>query len=315
MTGQAGILGVGSALPPLRVHSDEIARRIGVDSGWIERRTGIRERRRAAPGERVNTLAAIAANAALADAGLSADALDAVLVATVTADEIMPAAAPIVAHEIGASRAGAADVGAACAGSVSALAFATAMIEAGRARHVLVAGVDVLSRLVDPDDRRTAPLFGDGAAALVVSGDASGEIGPFVLGSDGASADAIRATRSRGIVEMEGHDTFLAAVDRLASCTETVLERSGLELSDIDLFIYHQANSRILTAVSERLGLAQDRVYDCLAELGNTSAASVPLALERALAAGRVRAGDRVLLAAVGSGLVWGATVLTWGRA
>ena len=315
MTGQAGILGVGSALPPLRVHSDEIARRIGVDSGWIERRTGIRERRRAAPGERVSTLAAIAANAALADAGLSADALDAVLVATVTADEIMPAAAPIVAHEIGASRAGAADVGAACAGSVSALAFATAMIEAGRARHVLVAGVDVLSRLVDPDDRRTAPLFGDGAAALVVSGDASGEIGPFVLGSDGASADAIRATRSRGIVEMDGHDTFLAAVDRLASCTETVLERSGLELSDIDLFIYHQANSRILTAVSERLGLAQDRVYDCLAELGNTSAASVPLALERALAAGRVRTGDRVLLAAVGSGLVWGATVLTWGRA
>jgi 3-oxoacyl-[acyl-carrier-protein] synthase-3 len=315
MMGQAGILGVGSALPPLRVHSDEIARRIGVDSGWIERRTGIRERRRAAPGERVSTLAAIAANAALADAGLSADALDAVLVATVTADEIMPAAAPIVAHEIGASHAGAADVGAACAGSVSALAFATAMIEAGRARHVLVAGVDVLSRLVDPDDRRTAPLFGDGAAALVVSGDASGEIGPFVLGSDGASADAIRATRSRGIVEMDGHDTFLAAVDRLASCTETVLERSGLELSDIDLFIYHQANSRILTAVSERLGLARDRVYDCLAELGNTSAASVPLALERALAAGRVRTGDRVLLAAVGSGLVWGATVLTWGRA
>ena len=312
--GQAGILGVGSALPPLRVHSDEIARRIGVDSGWIERRTGIRERRRAAPGERVSTLAAIAANAALADAGLSADALDAVLVATVTADEIMPAAAPIVAHEIGASHAGAADVGAACAGSVSALAFATAMIEAGRARHVLVAGVDVLSRLVDPEDRRTAPLFGDGAAALVVSGDASGEIGPFVLGSDGASADAIRATRSRGIVEMDGHDTFLAAVDRLAGCTETVLERSGLELSDIDLFIYHQANSRILTAVSERLGLAQDRVYDCLAELGNTSAASVPLALERALAAGRVRTGDRVLLAAVGSGLVWGATVLTWGR-
>ena len=189
------------------------------------------------------------------------------------------------------------------------------MIEAGRARHVLVAGVDVLSRLVDPDDRRTAPLFGDGAAALVVSGDAPGEIGPFVLGSDGASADAIRATRSRGIVEMDGHDTFLAAVDRLASCTETVLERSGLELPDIDLFIYHQANSRILTAVSERLGLARDRVYDCLAELGNTSAASVPLALERALAAGRVRAGDRVLLAAVGSGLVWGATVLTWGRA
>ncbi len=313
MTGQAGILGVGSALPPLRVHSDEIARRIGVDSGWIERRTGIRERRRAAPGERVSTLAAIAANAALADAGLGADALDAVLVATVTADEIMPAAAPIVAHEIGASRAGAADVGAACAGSVSALAFATAMIEAGRARHVLVAGVDVLSRLVDPEDRRTAPLFGDGAAALVVSGDASGEIGPFVLGSDGGAADAIRATRSRGIVEMDGHDTFLAAVDRLAGCTEAVLERSGLQLADIDLFIYHQANSRILAAVSERLGLAPERVYDCLAELGNTSAASVPLALERALAAGRVRAGDRVLLAAVGSGLVWGATVLTWG--
>ncbi len=186
------------------------------------------------------------------------------------------------------------------------------MIEAGRARHVLVVGAEILSRLIDYEDRLTAPLFGDGAGALVVSLEASGQIGPFVLGSDGAAAGAIRATRARGVLEMEGHETFLLAVDRLVRCTREVLELAEIPLAEVDLFVYHQANSRILSAVADRLGLERERVFDCLANLGNTSAASIPLALDEAVRRGVLRSGDRVLLGAVGAGLVWGSTVLTW---
>jgi len=313
-TRTAGILGLGSALPKRRVANDEIAERTGVGTGWIEQRTGISERRYAEPGERVSELAVAAATAALQDAGLAAAELDMVLVATLTADEITPGVAPIVAHEIGAGGAAAIDVGAACAGSISALALATSLIEAGRARNVLVIGAEILSRLIDPDDRRTAPLFADGAGALVVSLDADGQIGPCVLGSDGAAAGVIRATRALGVLEMEGHETFLMAVQRLAECTEEVLELAGLAIGEVDLFVYHQANSRILSAVADRLGLAHERVFDCLANLGNTGAASVPLALDEAVRAGALRSGDRVLLGAVGAGLVWGATIITWGR-
>jgi 3-oxoacyl-[acyl-carrier-protein] synthase III len=313
-TRTAGILGLGSALPKRRVANDEIAERTGVGTGWIEQRTGISERRYAEPGERVSELAVAAATAALQDAGLAAAELDMVLVATLTADEITPGVAPIVAHEIGAGGAAAIDVGAACAGSISALALATSLIEAGRARNVLVIGAEILSRLIDPDDRRTAPLFADGAGALVVSLDADGQIGPFVLGSDGAAAGVIRATRALGVLEMEGHETFLMAVQRLAECTEEVLDLAGLAIGEVDLFVYHQANSRILSAVADRLGLAHERVFDCLANLGNTGAASVPLALDEAVRTGALRSGDRVLLGAVGAGLVWGATIITWGR-
>jgi len=313
-TRTAGILGVGTALPERRVANAEIAERVGVEPGWIEQRTGISERRYAAPGERLSGLASAAAQAALQDAGLAPSELDMVLLATITADEITPAAAPIVAHEIGATGAAAIDVGAACAGSISALAIATSLIEAGRAQNVLVIGAEILSRLIDHDDRRTAPLFGDGAGALVVSLEADGQIGPFVLGSDGAAADTIRATRTRGVLEMEGHETFLTAVERLTRSTHEVLELAHLKIEDIDLFVYHQANSRILTAVSERLGLPRERVFDCLESFGNTSAASLPLALAQAMRENALKPGDRVLLGAVGAGIVWGATVITWGR-
>ncbi|HLH14016.1 MAG TPA: 3-oxoacyl-[acyl-carrier-protein] synthase III C-terminal domain-containing protein, partial [Solirubrobacteraceae bacterium] len=166
----------------------------------------------------------------------------------------------------------------------------------------------------DFDDKRTAPLFADGAGALVLSADADGAFGPFVLGSDGAAANMIRATRERGVLEMEGHETFLAAVERLTHSTHEVLELAGLALADVDLFVYHQANSRILTAVAERLRVPRERVFDCIAELGNTSAASVPVALTQAARAGLLAPGARVVLGAVGAGLVWGATVLTWGE-
>jgi 3-oxoacyl-[acyl-carrier-protein] synthase III len=313
-TRTAGIVGLGTALPERKVSSAEVAVRLGVTAEWIERRTGIRERRYAAPGQRVSDLAVSAGRMALDDAGLDAEEIDMILVATLAADEITPGIAPIVAHELGAPNAAAIDVGAACAGSIAALAHAASWVESGRARHVLVIGAEILTRLVDFDDRRTAPLFGDGAGAMVVSVDADGQIGPFVFGSDGGAAQAVRATRAGGVLEMEGHETFLQAVHRLSTCTREVVEHAGLSLRDIDLFVYHQANARILTAVAERLELPRERVFDCIADLGNTSAASVPLALNAAVRAGVLTPGARVVLGAIGAGLVWGATVVTWGH-
>lgn len=310
----AGILGLGTALPERAVANAEIAARLGVTDQWIQRRTGIGERRYAAPGQRVTDLACAAGIAALEDAGLDASEIDMVLVATLASDEITPAAAPLVAHELGIGNVAAIDIGAACAGSLAALAHATAWIEAGHARNVLVIGAEVLTRFVDFDDPRTAPLFADGAGALVVSADAAGEIGPFVLGSDGAAAGAIRATRERGVIEMQGHETFLMAVEKLSHSTREVLALTELTLEDVDLFVYHQANSRILAAVAERLSLPRERVFDCIAGLGNTSAASVPIALGEAARTGALAPGATVVLGAVGAGLVWGATVLTWGQ-
>jgi 3-oxoacyl-[acyl-carrier-protein] synthase-3 len=312
-TRTAGITGLGVCLPEQTVTSAEIGERVGVSAEWIERRTGIRERHYAAPGERVSDLAGSAGRMALQDAGLDAAELDMLLVATLAADEITPGTAPIVAHELGADNAAAIDVGAACSGSIAALALATSCVEAARARHVLVIGAEILSRFIDVEDRRTAPLFGDGAGAMVVSLDAEGHIGPFVLGSDGGRAHAIRATRERGLLEMEGHETFLQAVHHLSTSTVEVLVRAELALEDVDLFVYHQANSRILQAVAERLGVPSERVFDCIAETGNTSAASVPLALNAAVRSGALEPGARVVLGAIGAGLTWGATVLTWG--
>jgi 3-oxoacyl-[acyl-carrier-protein] synthase-3 len=293
----AGITGLGAALPARAVPNEELAERLGVEPAWIEQRTGIRARRYAAAGESVSELGIRAGEAALREAGLAACELDLVLVATLAADDITPSAAPIVAHELGASRAAAIDVGAACSGAIAALALATASIEAGHAEHALVIGAEVLSRFIDTGDRSTAPLFGDGAGAIALSGEAAGRIGPFVLGSDGSARDAIRVTRTRGVLEMDGHDTFLRAVYHLTAATREVLVREGLGVEDVDLFVYHQANGRILAAVAERLGVPRERVFDCIGELGNTSAASVPLALSAAARAGALEPGSCVLLA------------------
>ena len=202
------------------------------------------------------------------------------LVATTTPDEVMPNAAPLVAHELGAVRAGAFDIGAACTGFLSALAVGTGQIEAGRAQCVLVIGADFMSRILDPDDRTTAAVFADGAGAVVLQ--ATGEtsrIGPIVLGADGAGADHIIVPREEGVIRMRGHETFREAVARLSLATVQAVRAAGARLDDIDLFVYHQANGRILSAVGERLGLPADRVVDCISEYGNTSAATLPLAL------------------------------------
>ena len=310
----AAISAVGASLPETVVPNSDIAARIGVSDQWIVRRTGIRARRVARPTERLTTHATLAAVAALRRAGIAAEQVDLVLVATTTPDEVMPNAAPLVAHELGAVRAGAFDIGAACTGFLSALAVGTGQIEAGRAQTVLVIGADFMSRILDPDDRTTAAVFADGAGAVVLQATGeTGRIGPIVLGSDGAGADHIIVPREEGVIRMRGHETFREAVARLSLATVQAARAAGTRLDDIDLFVYHQANGRILSAVGERLGLAAERVVDCISHYGNTSAATLPLALAHVDEQGRLKLGHRVLLGAFGAGFTWGATVVEWG--
>jgi len=312
--GGAAIASVGISVPANVVSSEEVGARLGVAGEWIVRRTGIRSRRIAEPGERLDAHAAHAARQALARAGIDPLDVDLVVVATTTSDELMPAAAPLVAHEIGASRAGAFDVGSACTGFLSALAVTAAQIEAGRARVAVAVGADLMSRITDPYDRSTAAVFADGAGAVVLQRTRhGGQIGPIVLGADGAGAQHICANRSDGVIRMSGHETFREAVARLTLATSQAAKAADVGLDEIDLFVYHQANGRILSAVGERLGLAPERVVDCIGEYGNTSAATLPLALAFSEREGLLEPGDRVLLGAFGAGFTWGATVIEWG--
>ncbi len=309
----ASIASIGTALPRRVVTSKEIAARIGVEPGWIEHRTGIRERRHAGPDESLTELATAAAERALAAAGVAGADLDLVLVATSSPDRTLPNAAPLVAGAIGAGSALACDIGAACTGFLSGLALATGHIESGRARHALVVGADFCSRFVDHRDRKTAGLFADGAGAAVISAGGAGAIEMIEMRSDASDAECLVLGPPDHLIRMRGQDTFRAAVDGLSGITEEVLAGSGLVIDDVDLFIYHQANARITAAVGERVGLPADRVVDCIETLGNTSAASLPLALSEAAADGRLQPGARLLLAAFGAGFLWGACLTTWG--
>jgi len=309
----AAIAAVAMALPERRVSNQQIAARLGVDADWITRRTGTRERPWAAADERLSRLAADAGLGALELAEVEPHELDLVLVATSTADEITPNAGPLVAGLIGADRAGALDVGAACTGWLSALSLACGQIESSRARHALVVGADFLSRFLDESDRDTAPLFADGAGAAVVSATDSEEerVGPVVLRADHSGSDLIRLARGEHI-QMNGSETFRAGVSSLVEVTIEALAASDCRLQDIDLFVYHQANSRIIKAVGERLNLPPERVVDYVDRFANASTATLPIALTVARSEGRIRAHDRVLLAAFGGGLTWGATVVQW---
>ncbi len=306
---------MGSSLPQGIVESAEIEARLGLSPDWIARRTGIRARHVAGPDERLETHATAAAAAALEQAGIDAADVDLVLVATSTPDEIMPNAAPLVATALGAHRAGAFDIGAACSGFIAALDAGASVIDAGRASCVVVIGADFMSRVVDPADRGTSAVFADGAGAVVLVASGETRIGPILIGSEADAERIIHVGREDQLIRMAGHETFKVAVARLSETTADAVAAAGLELDDIDLFVYHQANARILTAVGERLGLETDRVVDCISDLGNTSAATLPLALDHSVQTGRLRRGDRVLLAAFGAGFIWGATVLEWGMA
>jgi 3-oxoacyl-[acyl-carrier-protein] synthase III len=310
----AAIASVAVRVPETVVSNAEIAERIGVSDDWIVRRTGIKSRHVAEPQERLATHAIDAAALALERARVTPADVDLVLVATTTADEVMPNAAPLVAHGLGAVRAGAFDIGAACTGFLSALSVGVAQLEAGRGTCAVIVGVDFMSRITDPDDRATAAVFADGAGAVVLRATGyPGRIGPIVLGADGAGADHIFAERAGGMIRMRGHETFREAVARLTLSTLQATRAAGMRLEDIDLFVYHQANGRILSAVGERLNLPPNRVVDCIGQYGNTSAATLPLALAFSEAEGRLAPGDRVLLGAFGAGFTWGATVVQWG--
>lgn len=306
------IAGLGVALPATVRTNAPIAERLGVSDDWIAERTGVRERRVAGPEETLLDFAVQAAERALDEAGTDPGELDLVLLATCSYDMLCPAGAAVLAHRIGAGRAGTFDLNAACTGFLSALASGAAWIESGRAERVLVVGAELMQRVIDHDDRATAGIFADGAGAVVLDR-AGGRIGPIGLAADGGRGHLVEATRAEAIVRMKGHDTFRQAVERLCESTLATVAAAGLELDRIDLFAYHQANSRIIEAVGNRLELDPARVIDCVARYGNTSAASIPIALGEALAAGRLKEGDTVLLGAFGGGLTWGAGVVEWG--
>jgi 3-oxoacyl-[acyl-carrier-protein] synthase-3 len=310
---RAGIFGVGAAVPDRVVTNAELEARLDTSDDWIVRRTGIRERHRLAAGQPLAQLAAQAARGALEDAGRLGEEVDHVIVSTITPDRVTPGLAPEVARLVGAHGAGAVDLSAACAGFVYALDQAAALVESGRARVVLVCGAEALSRITDHEDRGTAVLFGDGAGAIVVAG---GELdlgcARFVLGADGAQGDLLYAERDQPVLRMEGREVYRHAVRRMADATAEALRREGLAVEDVDLFVAHQANARILEATAAELGLAREKVFVNVDRMANTSSASIPLALAQADKEGRLRPGATVALAAFGAGFVWGAGIVSW---
>ncbi len=318
------IAGLGVRLPDRVVTNDDLAEVLDTSDEWIRTRTGIRQRHVAAPEEATSDLAAAAARDALADAGLEAAALAAVIVATTSPDHAVSATAPLVASALGVA-VPAFDLNAACSGFVYALRVASGMVATGDGA-VLVVGAETLTRVVDPEDRSVAVLFGDGAGAVVLVPDPDARLGPFVLGADGGGAsmlwtasggtrrpfDAeVLADRSHYLT-MRGGDVYRNAVVRMTESAREVLELAELSVGDVDLLVGHQANVRILDAVAARLGLPAQLSQVSLDRHGNTSAASIPLALWDAREQGKLRDGDTVLLAAFGAGATWGACLLTW---
>jgi 3-oxoacyl-[acyl-carrier-protein] synthase-3 len=309
-------MSVATQLPAGRLTSAKLAEQLGVSEAWIVSRTGIRERPRAGADERLSDYAAAAGALALKRAGVDASELDLVMVATLTQDEVTPNTAPLVAHALGAEQAGALDVGAACTSFLSGLALGAAQIESGRAQRVLLIGADFITRITDYEDKQTAPLFSDAAGAVVLGTSECpdhGAIGPILLGADGSHGATIFATHEQRKIKMDGPEVFRNAVARMSQVTLAAVDRAGLTLDEIDLFVYHQANARITKALGERLGLAPERVVDCIETLGNASAATLPVALLAAQLDGRLRPGARVLMSAFGAGFTWGGGVIEWG--
>ncbi|MFD0205684.1 MULTISPECIES: beta-ketoacyl-ACP synthase III [Saccharothrix] len=302
------ILGVGASLPPRVVTNDDLATRLDTSDEWIRSRTGIGARRWAEPGTSTSDLAVDAGARALRSAGLST--VDAVIVATTTPDRSCPAIAPAVAARLGLVDVPAHDVAAVCTGFLYGLANAVGLIASGAARTVLLVAAETFSTLLDPDDRGTAVIFGDGAGAVVV-GEGEG-IGPCVLGSDGRGADLIQVPAGERYFRMSGKEVFREAVERMADVALEALARTGLGPDDVDHLAPHQANRRICDAVARRLGLDESKVLSDLDAVGNTAAASIPVLLADAAAHGRLKAGDRVLTVAFGGGLTWGAATLVW---
>ncbi len=324
MTTRAVVEGVGHYLPERVVPNSEFEATLDTSDEWIRARSGIERRHFAAEGETTSDLAAAAARAALQDAGLAASDLDAIIVATSTPDLTFPSVATMVQEQLGMTQGFAFDIQAVCAGFVYALANANALIVSGQARRVMVIGAETFSRIMDWTDRSTCVLFGDGAGALILNaaeGDGSGADRGILstdLHSDGRFRDllyvdgGVSKTGTTGHLRMMGKEVFRHAVEKLAETAHTALEKAGLSGADVDWIVPHQANIRIITATAKKMGLPMDRVVLTVADHGNTSAASIPLALSVGCQRGQIKTGQLVVIEAIGGGLAWGSVVLRW---
>lgn len=323
MTVRAVVRGIGHYLPERIVENSEFEATLDTSDEWIRSRSGIERRHFAAPGENTSDLGAKAAQAALANAGLSPDDIDAIVLATSTADLTFPSAATMVQEKLGMTRGFAFDVQAVCAGFVFALSNANAMILSGQARRVLVIGAETFSRILDMQDRGTCVLFGDGAGALVLEAqDGTGTtddrgILSVDLNSDGRYRSSLYvdggvSTGHSGVVKMQGKEVFRHAVEKLANTAHVALEKIGLTHEDIDWIVPHQANVRIIKSTATRMKVPMEQVILTVQDHGNTSAASIPLALSVGAGDGRIKPGQIVVTEAIGGGLAWGAVVLRW---
>ncbi|MGB3469928.1 MAG: beta-ketoacyl-ACP synthase III [Erythrobacter sp.] len=323
----ARILGTGSALPARVVTNAELATQIDTSDEWIVERTGIRQRHIAADGETTATLATQAAKEALADAGCEASDIDLIVLATATPDNTFPATATKVQHALGCNGGIAFDVAAVCSGFLYALATADSLLRTGSARRALVIGAETFSRILDWEDRTTCVLFGDGAGAVVLEAQDAVETGANATGplagiiatklhADGAQHDLLyvdggpSTTQTVGHLRMKGREVFRHAVVNLSSVLREVIEDAGISIEDIDWVVPHQANARILDATARKLGISSDKVIVTVDRHANTSAASVPLALDTARKDGRIKSGDMVMLEAMGGGFTWGASLI-----
>ncbi|SNT06678.1 beta-ketoacyl-ACP synthase III [Antarctobacter heliothermus] len=323
MTIRAVVTGVGHYLPDRVVENAEFEKTLETTDDWIRSRSGIERRHFAAEGQTTSDLATRAARAALADAGITADSVDALIVATSTADLTFPSAATMVQAELGMTTGFAFDVQAVCAGFIYALANANALIVSGQAKRILVIGAETFSRIMDWTDRGTCVLFGDGAGALVLEAvegagtKADRGILSTDLHSDGRFRDILYvdggvSKQNTGFLRMQGKEVFRHAVEKLASTATTAMEKAGITSEEIDWVVPHQANIRIISGTAKKLGLPMERVVVTVQDHGNTSAASIPLALSVGKARGQIKSGDLVVTEAIGGGLAWGSVVLRW---
>ncbi|ODR94266.1 3-oxoacyl-ACP synthase [Methyloceanibacter superfactus] len=318
------IKGVGAYLPARVITNEDIAKIVDTSDDWIAARTGIRERHIVADGELTSTMGTHAAKAALADAGLEADDIDLIVLATSTPDQTFPATAVTIQAELGINHGAAFDVQAVCSGFIFALATADNYLKGGQFKRALVIGSEAFSRILDWEDRSTCVLFGDGAAAVVVEAQklngAMSDRGILAtcLRSDGRYRDKLyvdggpSSTGTVGYVRMDGPEVFRHAVTKISEVIGDTLDIAGYQVSDIDWFVPHQANKRILDGAARKLGLDPSRVVITVDKHANTSAASIPLALNTACVDGRIKEGDLVLLEAMGGGFTWGALLIRW---
>jgi 3-oxoacyl-[acyl-carrier-protein] synthase-3 len=322
MITRSRIIGCGSHLPRHVVSNQDLAQKVDTSDEWITQRTGIRSRHIAGPDENTSDLALAAARKAMDDAGITADQIDLIVLATTTPDHTFPATATRIQAALGMTRGMAFDLQAVCSGFVFALAVADNFIRLGQARTALVIGAETFSRILDWEDRTTCVLFGDGAGAVVLqaadsegTSDDRGVLSTH-LHSDGRYYDILwvdggpSSTQSTGHVRMAGQEVFRQAVSRLSEVVREALDATGLKAADIDWLVPHQANKRIIDGIARKLGLPPDRVVSTVDHHGNTSAASIPLALAEAMGDGRIKPGDLVLMEAIGGGLSWGAALV-----